>query len=640
MKLPVSVCLAVLFAVATLTASATNYYVDPSSPGSNQGTLTNPWKSIADVPWYVNYFKGGDTVFFKRGLWYSGTLSINSSGSSSAPIVFTTYGSGYAPVFQYNLANITEQQIYDRTIIRLNQANYVVIDGFELRDASMPGGDHSITANVGYGVYSYNSSHTIIKNLTISLLGAGVALDGGSNNTVTNCNISNLRMIINTSNVMWDDFGANGIIVKGSDNTITHNNIQECWAPSFDYHVDGGAIEMYGPVSNNKILYNTASDNLGWMEFGSGSGGQALNNVIGYNLLINNGLVFWLNTEGVYGLDVRNLQFYNNNIIETHAPRIPEIKNLIGISRTPTVSNVLTMKNNIFWITNSINITDPASQPFNGQQLIHQNNLFHMGGGSFGYTLDATEQNLSAGISLFTDITSSTNPVSWNYNLQPSATAINFGQNTGIDKDFYGQAVPFGGAPDAGIAESFSIILPVQIVSTAGYSNTTENIVEWETTADTADRFEVEKNTGGNNFKTIAVVPTKKNGGSTTVKYQFADTEVKEEVQHYRIKAVESGKSNIYSKVISIKKGHSADKTLIVSPNPARDYLYLKNPGSDFLNKEIVIVNMAGTVLRTEKFNDAGSQVKINVSMLPQGAYIIKLTDRKTGKYHSTLFTK
>jgi parallel beta-helix repeat protein len=640
MKTPKSIAFVCLFVSATLSVFAKNYYVDPSSSGSNQGTLTDPWKSIGDIPEYVNYFLPGDTVFFKRGQQYSGTLSINSSGSSSAPIVFMPYGSGNAPVFQYNLANNAEPMIYNRVIVRLYQANYVVIDGFEMKDATMSETDHNITAHVGYAVYTYNCSHNIIRNLTVSRLGAGIALDGGNYNTITNCDISNLRMIINTPDVAWDDFGANGIIVKGSDNTITHNRIKDCWGPSYDYQMDGGAIEMYGPISNNKVLYNTATENLGFMEFGSGSGGQALNNVIGYNLLINNGHVFWINTEGTYGLDVRNIQFYNNNVIETHAPRLADVINLIGISRTPTVSNVLTMKNNIFWLNTSTNITDPAGQPFNGSQLIHQNNLFHMGGGSFGYTLDATEQNLNAAVSLFTDITSSGDPSLWNYNLQPAAAAINFGQVTGLDKDFYGQAVPVGGAPDAGISESVATILPLEILSTRGYKGTTGNVIEWETNADKADHFEIEKSNEGSNFKTIATVPYKTNAGSATVKYQFTDNDVKGDIQYYRIKAVEPGNSGFYSKIISIKNGSVAAENMTVSPNPARDYVYLRMPGNDFLNKEMVLVNMAGMVLKTQKFNETSNQVKLNVSTLPQGAYVIKLTDAKTGKYHTTMFTK
>jgi hypothetical protein len=297
------------------------------------------------------------------------------------------------------------------------------------------------------------------------------------------------------------------------------------------------------------------------------------------------------------------------------------------------------MKNNIFWLTNSINITDPVAQPFNGSQLIHQNNLFHMSGGSLGYTMDASEQNLNPALSLFTDITSSSNPVSWNYNLQPAAAAIDFGQNTGLDKDFFGQAVPFGGMPDAGIAESIAIILPLQILSCKGWSSTNGNTIEWEINDNKADHFEIERSNSGNNFKTIATVPYKTNAGSATVQYQFVDNDVTNETQYYRIKAVETGNPALYSKIISIKNSSSAGK-MTVSPNPARDYVYLKIPGNDFLNKQMMLVNMAGVVIRREKFNETGSQVKLNVSMLPQGVYIIKIFDTRTGMDHSTLFTK
>jgi hypothetical protein len=644
MKTPIPFFLVALFVSASLQVCGSNYYVDPSSSGSNQGTFTNPWKSIDDIPWYINYFSPGDTVFFKRGQQYTGTLSINSSGSNGAPIVFMPYGSGNAPVFRYNLANPAEAQVHDRMIIRLSQVNYVVIDGFELTDPTTSETDHNVTAHVGYGVYIYagpgnNGSHNVIKNLTISRLGAGICIDGGNYNTITDCNIRNLRMIINTPDISWDDFGANGIIVSGSDNTITRNHIQDCWSNSYDYQIDGGAIEMYGAVCNNKILYNTAIENLGWMEFGSGSGGQALNNVIGYNLLINNGHTLWINTDGPYGLEVRNLQLFNNNIIETHAHRLADIRNLIGISTTPSVSNVITMKNNIFWLTTPMNISDPTIQPFNGSQLVHQNNLFHMGGGSMGYTLDPSERNLNVADQLFTDITSS-NPANWNYNLKLPSAAIDFGQNTGILQDFYGQSVPAGNTPDAGIAENVSLtVLPLQFISCKGWAGTTGNTIEWETTNDIADHFEIEKSNGGNNFKTIAVVPYKVNAGSTTVKYQFIDNKVMGEVQYYRIKVVEPGNTSSYSQIISIKNSLSPNN-MIVSPNPAQDYLYLRIPGNDFQNKEMVLVNMSGVELRRSKINEAGNQIKVNVSMLPKGAYVIKLTDYKTGWYQSTIFTK
>lgn len=639
MKTTMSLCLAMLFVLANLNVRATNYYVDPSSTGSNQGTLNNPWKSIADIPWAINYYSPGDTIFFKRGQYFTGTLSLNSSGNNGVPIVLMPYGTGNAPVFQYDPAHYTESNIYDRVHIRLNQCNNIVIDGFELTDATMPDADHTLTANVGYGVYIYKGSNNVIKNLTITKLGSGVSIDQSNYNTITNCTIRNLRIILNTPDVEWDDFGAMGIMVGGSDNTITYNQIHDCYGNSYDYQIDGGAIEMYGAVSNNKIMYNTASENLGFMEFGSATGAWALNNTIAYNLLINNGHVFWINTNNGYGVNVGNLQFLNNNVVETHPHRLSDVRNLIGIASTPSFSNVLTMKNNIFWLSTPINITDPNVQPFNGPQLVHQNNLFHMVGGSLGYTMDVSEKNLQTGISLFKDIVSSSNPISWDYDLQPASAAVDFGQNIGIVKDFYGKAVPFGGVPDAGIAENISVILPLEILSCKGWQTESGNVIEWETNTDVAEYFEIEKSAGGNNFSKIATVPFKTASGATTVKYQFTDNDNKNDVLYYRIKSVESANKGSYSKIISIKTNEQ-NSNITVTPNPAQDYVYVSLPGNDLLNKEVLLVNMAGAVLKKQKVNDAGNRLKLNVSDLPKGAFAIKLIDNKTGEYHSTLFTK
>jgi hypothetical protein len=79
---------------------------------------------------------------------------------------------------------------------------------------------------------------------------------------------------------------------------------------------------------------------------------------------------------------------------------------------------------------------------------------------------------------------------------------------------------------------------------------------------------------------------------------------------------------------------------LTVFPNPAQDFVYLKLPGDNFINKEVIIVNMAGAVLQKKRLNDAGGQVKLNVSMLPKGSFAVKLIDTKTGKSQSTTFIK
>jgi hypothetical protein len=137
----------------------------------------------------------------------------------------------------------------------------------------------------------------------------------------------------------------------------------------------------------------------------------------------------------------------------------------------------------------------------------------------------------------------------------------------------------------------------------------------------------------------MADVPYKTNAGSTTLKYQFIDKDAKDDVAYYRIKAVEPGNKDSYTQIISIKNNLSPTK-LTVSPNPARDYVYVSMPGNDFHNKEMVLVNISGVELKRTRIDNAGSPLQVNVSMMPRGVYVIKLIDHKTGGSQSILFTK
>jgi hypothetical protein len=69
-----------------------------------------------------------------------------------------------------------------------------------------------------------------------------------------------------------------------NNNTITNNYFHDCWANSYDYTYDGGAVEFYGSgSSNNFIGYNTFYDCNGVVENGSGNGGTINNNKFVYN---------------------------------------------------------------------------------------------------------------------------------------------------------------------------------------------------------------------------------------------------------------------------------------------------------------------------------------------------------------------
>ena len=95
----------ILFVLALLSglaisqhAYAATYYVDSvSGSDSNTGTSTSaPWQTIAHVN--AQSFNPGDQILFKDGDTWREQLTVPSSGTTSNPITFSSYGSGANPI--------------------------------------------------------------------------------------------------------------------------------------------------------------------------------------------------------------------------------------------------------------------------------------------------------------------------------------------------------------------------------------------------------------------------------------------------------------------------------------------------------------------------------------------------------------
>src|SRR5690554_6159300 len=73
--------LSVVLILITITGNATIYYVSTSGNDSNSGTnADSPWKSLSKVNSFS--FKAGDQILFKRGEQWTGTITVNASGTS------------------------------------------------------------------------------------------------------------------------------------------------------------------------------------------------------------------------------------------------------------------------------------------------------------------------------------------------------------------------------------------------------------------------------------------------------------------------------------------------------------------------------------------------------------------------------
>lgn len=125
----------ILLLFISLSVNATKYYISATGSDSNSGlTALLPKQTITAVNALT--LNAGDTVAFKKGEGWYGTLTISRSGSSGNPIVYTTYGTGATPTitgFTTITSGWTNEGggIYSKVISSESQTNEVTIDGVQ-----------------------------------------------------------------------------------------------------------------------------------------------------------------------------------------------------------------------------------------------------------------------------------------------------------------------------------------------------------------------------------------------------------------------------------------------------------------------------------------------------------------------------
>jgi len=214
----------------------------------------------------------------------------------------------------------------------------------------------------------------------MSNIGLGIVMVGDSNR-VDSCTFIDLKNVRNTFGNNFpendDDYGANGVTLTGNDNLVAHSFFSGNWAESYDYGFSGGAIEMFGSSSRNKIIYNTMIDCNGIMEIGSSKGGMAEDNLLANNLFINNGALTYVNIAGTFAIEASNVQYFNNTVIDI-GNRYKD-KALFMLNGKPEANTVFNIRNNVFYLTSGIAIVREETDL---SKYVHDNNLYELKGGS------------------------------------------------------------------------------------------------------------------------------------------------------------------------------------------------------------------------------------------------------------------
>ncbi len=389
-----------LLLLNTAIAGATNYFVNPSSDSTKEnGTKNTPWKSINSINDFMKQLRPGDTVFLRRGELYFDKLNITCSGTEASPIVFTGYGEHVKkPIFMYK-APSSERIKSGQFAIRVYKSSYLKFEGLEITDDHLDKNDHASMALIKIAFSIDESNHISIVNCDMSSTGIGVNIVGGSN-LVANCSIKNMRMIVNTNDGGYDDYGANGVVIGGSNNEISDCVISDCWANSYDFEFDGGAFEMAGPdCSNNRILRNMVYHCNGFMEMGSSEPGATLSkNYVADNIVINCGDLLYINNDGPFAASIKQLEMVNNVFIQS-VVQLTKPKSMIAMRKASSDTEILVLANNIFWLPMQIDVV--KSSQFEGNSFVHTKNIFYLGDGKLNFEIHSSEKILQQRSEIF-----------------------------------------------------------------------------------------------------------------------------------------------------------------------------------------------------------------------------------------------
>ncbi|OLY93132.1 hypothetical protein BUE76_15470 [Cnuella takakiae] len=149
---------------------AADYYF--SNAGNDARTASEarnpatPWKSIIKLNSIMASLKPGDRVLFKRGDIFYGKIRVTTSGTSSAPITYSAYGSGANPIISgfVNLTNWVNKGngIYEVVNSKFPSCiNMVTMNGLPKALGRWPNADAPLK---GYMIAEAAASGTITDN--------------------------------------------------------------------------------------------------------------------------------------------------------------------------------------------------------------------------------------------------------------------------------------------------------------------------------------------------------------------------------------------------------------------------------------------------------------------------------------------
>ncbi|MEP6816644.1 MAG: hypothetical protein ABI873_13950, partial [Marmoricola sp.] len=215
------------------------YYVSPTGSDAATGSQAHPWRTVDRASRAA--LAPGDRVRLKRGGRYDGTLRIRSSGVAGNQITVSSWGTGDLPLITGGCVQV--------------DGSWVIVQSVRTQACTWSGiglsGDHD----------------SVLDSVSTDNV-AGIYVRPGADDASLRRNrvFDNRRMSVNTPGGN-DDSGAFGVLVRGDRADVAWNVISGQFAMSYDYGMDGSAVEIYG-ARGTRVHHNLARDNNTFSELG------------------------------------------------------------------------------------------------------------------------------------------------------------------------------------------------------------------------------------------------------------------------------------------------------------------------------------------------------------------------------------
>ena len=240
--------LTILFVFCLYAASANNYYFsavsgNDSRTASQAQNASTPWKTIGKLNDYFKHLQPGDSVLFKRGETFYGSIVVNKSGKAGSPIVIGAFDTGKRPVIT-GLTTLAKWVAMGGGIYEcFNPAFGSSLNVVLINDAAQPMGRYP---NKGYLTID---SHSGKKSITDNNLSAAPGWKGA-------------ELVIRSSHWVINRF----LIKSHSRNTLHYSGTAEP-RNRFGYFIQNSIKTL---DQQGEWYYNSYSKKIS-MYFGSGS---------------------------------------------------------------------------------------------------------------------------------------------------------------------------------------------------------------------------------------------------------------------------------------------------------------------------------------------------------------------------------